>query len=732
MSLIVNQKPTDLAILWVGQESDTDSRVPTAEELAAAEALGRAHLSHSREKLRPAGLLNRPVFTVVGQQVQISALVVWAPKHPNLAQIPATQITLTSLPNQVINRYDYLYLVAFTVVVGAQQDPTVNLTFQWRNGTTLENITKENTRRLRTGYAYLSAQSPLTAAQLSTALDGQITISPLGTPLGSDRLFGLDISLTNGQTYELDGEPELIDLMRVWRIQKTLQAGWWWGEAKELPLESSIHLQPTYRYVGDGWQAWESRVEESFWRLMRGQSLSSAPRLNRAVYNLLNGQVGVNAAAPGIATISPNGANLLANGQRISFTNEAINSSLFAIPSATTNDGTGKAVASVSFGGNAPSGSQFSATGHKVYGATGIDISSSGTFAGGGGATALTWTATVIGTPAVGSTVYLVPRFSYPSGSGFPSCGTIEKVYFDGAALRPENVRQADLTAYTAPSGLDSHIAILQPSNAALRWIYKKYAVTADSGGVVRMPSVARGLIAWIDGNIAPTDRQNLPVIAGLTPDTAYNILCYHPPIAEEQWQFQFLVPTYPGTKDVAWLNGATVTTAPLCYAHTLGGGNISTLVPDALLADHVIAHRLPQNSSGAAIPAHSFNFAIQIKDGPFIGSVPFVAIPLPVSGAGLTALRPGQVLTATAIAGSYANSMSVALSASSAPIGIFKPQLQFNAGYQLVIVCDVVKSDEHRLLVITFNEGDPAIGNFLEASTGTGKFAAIDVFRYF
>lgn len=734
MSLIVNTMVRDLAILWQGQQTDADSRVPTAEELAATEEILRGHVRRSRAMVAPSGLLTRPSFTATaGRQIAIPELSVWANAHPTLTAVPAHALSLPALPAGTQNRYDYIYLLAFSVKVTASLDPSVALTFQWRNGAVLESVTKENTARLRDVYAFWVSPTPMSAAAIAAEVGSTLTVNKAGTLLGTGRIYPLDSVLLDGLTYTLQGELEAIDLLRVWRVQGVNQSGWWWGETVERALETEIHLQPTYQYVGSGWQDWISRTEESLYRLMRGESLQNSPRLNRGVFNLLNGQVGSNTQAPGIATTSRNGSTALANGQRITFTNRAFTQTTFALPVETTDDD-GVAVATVNFAGNSPSGAKFAATGHQVIAASGENISAQGTFTGGDGTGALTWTANTAGTPAPGSTVYLVAHLSYPSGSGLPVCGETEAVYLNGVALLPANVRESDLAAYTAPSGGDTHIVIMNRANGSIRWIYKKFTVNSDSGGVLRMPDESRGLIAFLTGSDAPAGRQDKAVITGLANNGTYDVLCYHAPTAEEQWQFQILSPVYPGLKTADWLDGATITTAPIAFAHTLGGGTtFSTLRPrpDGNVADHVVAWRLPSNADGNAIADHTLDSAIALNGAPTYGNPPFQRLPAIAALDGVVGLRPGLELTATATVDAHPQGLGVELSVAGLPLGIHKPRLVGDGRYQLVVACGVEKGGEQRILVLTFNGGNPAQGNTLAAASTAPNLAGIDLFRY-
>lgn len=739
MTLIVSNVPNDLAILWLGQQSDTDARVPTAEELAAGEVLLRDHTTRTRAALKPAGLLSRPTFTAGGRTVVMPPLSVWSPLHPRINTTVQRNVVLPAFdPGLVINRYDYLYLLAFSAEVGAAIDSGINLQFQWRDeADALQTITKENTRRIRDYWAFVWSPEPLSESQLLSEIptvNGRKTItvssSTSGAVLGTRRLYTLDPNLLDGASYPLSGAFELIDLLRVWRVQRVVQDGYWWGQAGEDGFVNNIHLQPTYRYVGEGWNNWASRARETLWRIMRGEPVADSPGLNRFVQNLVNGQVGANTSAPGVATISPNGSTALANEQRISFTNRALTQTTYAVAVTTTNSG-GQAVATINFAGNSPSGATFATSGHKIFNAAGLDISSEGSFTGGGGTGALTWTESSSANIAPGDTAYLVPAISYPSGSGFPVCGSIERVFLNSVPLSSANVRETDLSTYQLPANNEDHIVVMARGNAGLRWIYKKFEVTSTAGGVIRIPTTARGLIAWVSGPSAPAGRQDLPVVTGLSANTPYTVLCYHAPPGSEQWQFQLLAPTYAGSGEREWLNGAKVNTHPITLAHCQGGGNTSML-GDASIRDDAIALRLPQNLSALAVRAFTMSTPIQIAGETDLGNVPFQEVQTRAAGSDVAALRPGQVLSAAAAVEVQPRSMAVSLTANGVPVGVLKPRLESNGAYQIVVAADVGKDGQHRLLVAAYNGGSPSQVNFLQANTDNPHFAAIDTYKYF
>jgi hypothetical protein len=699
--------------------------VPTAEELASTEELLRNHIVSQRQARSPAGLLKRPTFTCNGQTVSIPTLSLFSHYSPPLTTIAAQSLTLPPLTaGTAINRYDYLYLVLLTVQVGVSQDPDVALSFQWRSNDILQTVSRENTVRLRSAYGIWVSQGEMTTAQIKAAITGQLTVSK-SAPLvyGNSRLFLTgDETLTNSITYQVK-EVEALSLLRVWRLQGVAIDGYQWPSFES--LEASIHLQPTYTYAGEGWNDWNARLEESVIRLMRGDPLRQSEAQRRYVFNLVNGQVGGNTTAPGVATLSPNGALMLANEQRITFTNQAITQTVYAVPVVTTDDGTGKAVATVSFASNAPAGSSFANSGHAIVASDGT--TPTGTFTGGGGTGALTWTATNAGAPAVGNMLYVIPAIAYPAGSGLPVCGDIEQVYLNSTALG--DVREADIAAYTEPSS-GNFIVVMAKRNAAIQWIYRKFTVTASSNGVVTMPNTARGLIAWISGPGAPTGRQDKAVVTGLTSNGSYSVLCYHAPPAAEQWQFQLRSPGYAGTKDFSYLNGARIDGEVRYWAHSLGGATTfnppSRPLPDGNVANQAITYRLPRNTDAIAVQDHVLDAEINLG-GLYARATPFQAIPTISGEGGSASLRPGLTIAAIAGVTNYPQVLPATLTG----LSIYKPALANNKAYQLVVACGLEKDGDRRFLVLTFNQGTPTVGNLLPVTTDSPSYAGIDVFRY-
>jgi hypothetical protein len=563
----------------------------------------------------------------------------------------------------------------------------------------------------------------------------QITISklPTGVAIGAYRIYPLDPNLINGATYRVWGDTmQLIPLCRLWRSQEHSQTGYIWGNGGEGDFNLNYHVQPTYQYVGPGWEDWTSRSNETMRRLLLGLPLPSSPTYDRAVYNLLNGQVGSNADAPGIATASPNGSTALANGQRVIFSNQRVVQRYYCLPIITDSSG-GLAQASVPFQSNSPSGSIFSqlADDHKVYSSTGRDVTGGGTLTGMGGTGALTWKANSTAVVAPGDRVYVVPGIVYPEGSGFPLGGVAEAIYLNASAINAANVRDAandtDLAAYAAPANGEPYFAVVGRERAALHYIYKRITVSSSSLGIVTIPTDERGVIAFISGTGAPTGRQDLPVITGLANTSSYSLLIYYPPKAEESWQFQFRVPRYKGLGSSS--NGGKITSVH-SVGHTQGGGN-GTFLADGALQYEAIALHLPRNTTPAAVDCYFANYRMNFANEGNIdeSSVRWISLsPAP----GLSLPAPGVEITVDA--GNDAQSISqsrVLKDGSGRLLGCLKKPIQCQQVWQLVVGLGLVMANgDRRLLLITTCEGDRTQSSPVQFSSDAPGYAGIDMFR--
>ncbi len=733
----------DQQVRWIEPQTATDQRVPSAEELRASSNLHQSNLAASHRLERPAGLRNRPNFTGTAKTVTIPAnTLVHAPGHPAVRELTsANTITLPNLADTVstVSRYDRIYLAVMGVEFNATHDSNINQTFQWTQGQSTQTFTKENTRRVRSVWMFVHATTTITATDLANALptNKQFTVSKAvtGSALGSYRIYPLDSALASGAVHTVMTDSiELVDLCRVWRSQNFNQTGYVWGRNGETNITTEFHVQPSYRYVGPGWENLTERCQETLQRILSGASLPESPGRDYAVYNLINGQYGANLDNPGIATASPNGSTAIANDQRVSITNQAITQKTYCAAVVTVNSG-GFAQGSVPFQVNSPTGSIFSQdeSDHKVYTANGTDVTASGRLTGLGGNGALIWTANNAQVVAPGDTIYIVPGIFYPAGSGFPNSGTIDAVYVNGATINAANVRDGadDLAAYAAPAAGDSYFVIVGRDRGAVHYVYERFSVTSDGSGVVRIPANTNGVIAFISGTNAPTGRIDRPVITGLNASTAYQILCYRPFKASETWQFRWNVPRYAGSGERTFIDGSTIASEPIFLGHTQGGGN-SEFLAEGGLQYEPIAFRLPANTNGSAVPAYRANYKMQFQGEPDLGYTSIRMLDLH-GATGLTAPLPGIRITAPAAILSQSKGIAARLLDSGGrTLGIRKLPIVCNQIYQLVSAFLVEKAGEYRLVVCANNGGDTTKPVPQGYDTDATYYGAIDTFRLY
>jgi hypothetical protein len=738
-------KANDLAVLHIPPASNVDARVPTAEELSANSQIMLRNLQ--RAASRPAGVRNRPSFTSPsGLSVTLpGSTALHFPHHPGLTSLGSNvTFTLPGLGNTVdsISRYDHVQLVAMGLEVRADIDPDINFSFRWRRqDAQIQTLVKENTRRLRTYWAVVvSPSTPITAAAIATALptlDGVKTLEvdtvSTGIPLGSFQIFLLDPTLVDEKSYRVYTDTiEVVDLCRVWRVQNFTQKGYLWGNGGEGSLISDIHIQPTYRYVGVGAEDYEMRGQDSLQRLITGRPLLGGPGMDRAVVNLVNGQVAENVTAPGIPAASPNGSVALANGQRITFTNEARTERRYCVRLQSTNVG-GVAEVVAPFAVSSPLGSTVAPNpaDHKIYDEDGNEISNEGVFSGLGDTGALVWRCSSSAVLTPGDYVYVQMGIYYPPGSGFVFSGRTEQVYLDGVALNAANVREAsedDFGEYTAPAADGNYIAVMGRERAALHYLYRKYTVSSTAGGILRMPTGATGVIAFVSGSNAPTGRQDKPVLTGLDPSASYTVLCYYAPPSSDKWQFQIKHPRYPAVDNgVSTLNGSRVVTPLFLSGHTQGGGT-SVYQSDGRIRYEAVGMRLPYNSTPGAKRPHVANAKLAFSNQPDPGPAAFRDLDL-LSGRGLALLRPGIPVAAASAGDAQDQGLAAVLTSDGIPLGVQKLPLASRLPYQLVGSCVVEKGGLYYLLVVTAMEGDPKAISYIPLSAATPAFAGIGLF---
>ncbi|MBT9159559.1 MAG: hypothetical protein DDT26_00818 [Dehalococcoidia bacterium] len=605
---MVSTKSADLGIVFVAPQSNTDARVPTAEELSKmADLLWK---TGSSDPTYPVGLLERPAYDSpnIPYVIRVGHLRAYVAGHPILADrdlfSPMKQIRIPALLDTVstISRYDYLYLLVCQVEVGIVEDNTIEFVFNWLDQNNVVNtVTKENTQRRRTFVGYvLKRSNPINDLNTVDFLPGTRDRIPYDP---SRSLTGVNVSGDQGE-YTLyfpwadqiaaglgysnahnlkvvPGSIQLLPVLRVWRAQNYLQHGYRWGHNGENQnIEAKHMLTPIYRYVGVGWDDWDGRATETFNRLLLGQEMNSQSAYDRHVQNFVAGSITRNAQAPGVSAASPNGSNMLANGSRITYSNMRVLQTHFCQRLQCDDDGNGFARAVIQFGLLVPLATRWGpANTFKIFKTSGEEITRQGSFLSGPDTTAsFAWVAKDNSTVEPGDLVIVQTGISYHPGCGFAISGLVEKVWINNVQLNPLNIREAslgeDINEYVEPAGGNLHIVVMDRSRMALQYIYRKYTITTDSNGVMTIPLGATGAIAFIEG---VPGRIDSPVASvGLNPSQTYNVLLYYAPTAVDNWQFQFISHRYSGTKNVNLFanTGARIISTPAVVISNQGGGN--------------------------------------------------------------------------------------------------------------------------------------------------------------
>ncbi|MFQ3617730.1 MAG: hypothetical protein SNJ57_12070 [Cyanobacteriota bacterium] len=729
----LDQQPNDVGVIFVPPASLTDPRVPTAEELSLSVQIQQSALLRQQHKI---GWQRYPVlgFTAA-RQLSITNGEAIVPGYPGVLAIDSTAITLPSLPDTTNTylRTDWLYLLSFTAEVGQQQDPILGqYTFQYTEigGSNVSTITKENTRRLRAFWCIIWSAVPTSIEALLALLPNagdkkQLQIldtSALGFEVGGVRVYARDPRLTQHPYVVLPGSMQLLEVSQVRRAQRQNNRGYIHGSLGEAALGSIFNLVTTAPLIQT--QDLESQMRERLRGIFSGM-VQPGRASNYAIQNLTASPNGGNPDFPGEGAAAPNGSICLANGQRVSFTNQAIVEKRAAIRiGSVSNNGSGRALITVSL--NSPiAGSFFSGnrSDHKIYSATGLEQSERGTFRQLGSSSSLVWEGDVNSTILPGQTAFVVPGIFYPAGSGFSvPFERVVRWWRNNVELDPLNIREAatnDVLSYTEPANNGSYFGVFGRERAALHYILRKVLITSDGSGIAAIPAEVRGCFAFIQG---VAERIDAPIVTGLPPNTTLSALVYEAVDPTEVWQFMMLYPEYQGTQETSFLNGSTVVSRPLLFAHTQGGG-CSVYQGDADTRLSAIAMHLPAVGSG--IPAYRLNAPIQVAGEPYPGPITLRELPI-LPAPALALPTPGQILTVQAASTTQGRSLSIRLLSNGQPLGFRTPQLQGRAEYQAVVSFVVRKGDQQRIVVLTRNtnggENCPA---------NSDQFTAIDTFRF-
>ena len=713
MTSPLDRHPSDLGIKHQSPKPDF-ATIPIAQEFTLENQINIEIARRSRRS----GWVKLPKFETTGKKLRVyDGAVRFKLPSEDLTLDASIDVPGLDNPAAIIKRDDTLYLVGLCLEVGAAQDPIlgqVSVRYKDKATATIKSEIKENARRYRFAWLLLLNPSAIAVADFIAGLtvetngDRRLKIDSVldaGFAFGTNsRLYAKDSNLVANATYTVSTDSiELISVGVVRRIQNFTEAGYTYGYGGEENLSTlsvATLAEPLDRY--DLGADLRRRVVQEICAGKPGKGAT----FQRTVQNLLAGQVGGNPGRPGESASSPNNSAAIANDQRISFTNQAALQKLGVTAVSAGNDGNGRAIVSVGLNTNAPLGSTFSSRkeDHRIFSADGVEQSAFGTFSNLGGSGSLLWTASDNSTIKPGNSAYFVPAIRYPAGSGFSvPFLSVERAYKDGAAIAPANIRKGisdDLAGYEDPASSEAFIAIVGAERAALHYVYKKITITTNAQGVATIPPSERGCFAFIQG---VSGRVDAPVKRGLVANQSYNALVYYPPRSNEAWQLQMLYCGYQGkgALEPTFLDGATIVTPGVLYAHTQGSG-LSVHQGDAILRNSPIAFHLP--SVGGSVPYYSFDAPLQLLGESYNGPVTFRELDL-TSGAGYALPAPGQVIKLTSRPTTYAKSIGAMLAVDSDRVlGFRAPVLASKSPYQCVLAFGVAKGSEKRIVIATHN----------------------------
>jgi hypothetical protein len=740
-------KDNDIGLKPEAPHDVDDARVPTAEGGSFQARVSYRNLQISR---RERGWIKPPLFSVnpprqllvgPGEAVipSYSGTIVFS--SPVAINVPPLFGASESgnVSNNIVRQDDRLYLVSLVADVGAEHDPDLIVTFQYKEDEKTEAIattSKENERRFRKFYCFVLCSEDLTPQRFLSYLEltkegyRRIRIQNKtadGFAQGSIRVYALDPNWTLNH-YVVDLESiDLIPVCNLRRLQNFTYRGYTAGLNGEEPLNADMHLVRNYSTITN------YSLESKLYGRLVSELFAGIPGKGGSYYyavqNLTSGPVGNNPGNAGEAAASPNMSVAIANDQRVSFSNQAITQTNICQLVTAGNDGSGNAILTFGLNTNSPGGTRFSENiaDHKVYALDGTDISDRGSFQNLGGTGALIW----IGGGNAGAKIlpgqqaYFVPGIKYPAGSGLSlPFASIDRVWRNGILLNQANVRiayQNNLAAYEEPAANDIYFFVYGPERAAAgHYVLKKIQARSNAQGVLGVPASERGCFAFIQG---VTGRINAPVKTGLTPDTVYNALIYEPLRSTASWQFRLKVPSYEGVgaTEPSFINGATVVSSPLFFAHTQGSGT-SVFKGEAGLRYSPIAMFLPQGSSD--LKYYELDAPIQLSGEASVGDITFRLLNS-IPGSGYALPVPGQRLQWTSSATIPPRSMQGKLStAKGDTVGFYAPALQSQSSYQAVVAFVIEKEGQHRVVILTANTTG-GVNVAADSDVGTG----IDLF---
>jgi hypothetical protein len=734
----------DWGVIQVPPQSETDLRVPMAEEFALHARIQASNIWKSR--LQQGWLSSATIQVTAPRTLVLSNGTALVPSHSNYKVEIAGSLEIPALssPDSVVKRDDFLSLVVVATEFNKDHDPVLgqvefNYRKQQSDGSfTILPANKENSRRMRSVWVLVVSPQPLTgndffaALPQNTAGDRILTVTnktAQGYGIGELKVYALDPTLIAGKSYPVFNDSAYaLPFLQIRRLQNFLERGYIWGNGGEGDLAKDVHLsdisESAVHYQND------DLVRQRTFQIISGIPAKGFTHA-RTVQNLLAGNVSGNPGRPGESASSPNGSVCLANDQRVSFTNQLITQKLACLPTTAGSDGSGNAIVIFALNSNAPLGTRFSEKreDHKVYAADGSDQTLFGVFQNIGGTGALTWVADSSSIIKPGNTCYFVPGINFPSGSGFSiPFDKCEAGWVNGILLDSANLLAAvdDLSAYRAPAANQDFIAVFGKERAALHYIYKKISVVSNGLGTAVIPLSERGVFAFIEGVVG---RLNKPAVTGLTPNTTYSALVYYPPRSTEQWQWQFRYCSYQGLNRSEILNGAEIISAPLLFAHTQGGG-ASAFFGDSELQYSVISMHLPIGN--ALIKHYELNTFVNLPGENYGDPIAFRELQA-VSGTGCSlprlgrkvAFASGGVNPQRSLSGATHFDDSIRPLSPDSRLGCQIPTVSTNRPFQGVLCVGVQTNQRKYLVIATINtKGSESL--VFDTANGSG----FDIYR--
>jgi hypothetical protein len=636
----------------------------------------------------------------------------------------------------VINREDFLYLIAFTCEVGAEQDPDLGkLAFSYRDvddatqEVQIKQMVGENSHRQRVFFIAILSPEPITQELFKGLTDipqngdipahNRFTVTrkgSIGFPIADYQVWAIDDNWMESKSYELF--PDHVDILPICKIRRKAnysEGGYSGGDGIDI---IDLILDGTISSEDINTIAWKRLVD-----LFSGFSKN----YSRTVQNLALGSISGN-PSPGEPAIASNGTNMIANGQRVSFLDQAITDNLSVIKVRAENDGTDRALITISLKQSTPFGTYFSEhlIEHRIYSVDGKDESALGRFTRLGHSGVLAWIANDNSSIKPGNIAYCVPAICYPPGCGFRiPFRRCEKVWFQGRELLPENIWEGGMDekiipGYQPPAGGQRVIAVMARERSGLLYIYEDVVVQSTPSGLVVVPDEPGACFAFVEG---VAGRIDAPVVKVPRANTPYRALVYRAPQPGDNWQFLFAYSKYQGLAEKEILDGAEIISEPIFIAHSQGGGN-AVYRGEATFRFSPIAKHLPQASASRAPELYG---PIHLASEPYPGPLTMRELPIqPAAGLALPML--GQTINwinnpIPAIVGD--RTIEGKLLINGEVMGFRLPNLSHDFLFQGVVAFVIKKGKEVRLLIITHdNIGGTAIA--CDTSAGT----AFDLFR--